>query len=57
MLGSPRLSIRITCFNRRATTLASLRAACTDALDYKVFVVDDGYSDGTFASITECILM
>jgi GT2 family glycosyltransferase len=56
MPGNPRLSILITCFNRKETTLAclvSLKAACTDALDYKVFVVDDGSSDGTFESITK----
>jgi GT2 family glycosyltransferase len=56
MLNKPRLSILITCFNRRNTTLAclaSLKGACAEALDYKVFIVDDGSSDGTYESIAE----
>jgi GT2 family glycosyltransferase len=54
MDSKPRLSILITCFNRKDTTLkclASLRDACAEALDYKVFIVDDGSSDGTSDSI------
>jgi GT2 family glycosyltransferase len=55
MLAKPRLSILITCFNRREKTLAclgALREACSEALSYKVFIVDDGSSDGTFDAIS-----
>jgi GT2 family glycosyltransferase len=46
----PHLSILMTCFNRKDTTIACLGAlplACTDQLTYTVFLVDDGSSDGT----------
>jgi GT2 family glycosyltransferase len=55
MPDKPRVSILITCFNRKQKTLACLAAlgeACGSALDYRIFVVDDGSIDGTFESIT-----
>jgi GT2 family glycosyltransferase len=54
MQVKPRVSILITCFNRKQKTLAclaALSAACASALDYRIFVVDDGSTDGTFESI------
>jgi GT2 family glycosyltransferase len=55
MLAKPRLSILITCFNRREKTLAclgALKEACTESLTYSIFIVDDGSSDGTFDAIS-----
>jgi GT2 family glycosyltransferase len=54
MQVKPRVSILITCFNRKQKTLAclaALYAACASALDYRIFVVDDGSTDGSFESI------
>ncbi len=44
-----RIAVLATCFNRRETTLAAL-AALRDAaagLDYHIYLVDDGSTDGT----------
>ncbi len=43
------LAVIMTCFNRRNTTLSCLRALYqqTNALDFDVYLTDDGSSDGT----------
>jgi GT2 family glycosyltransferase len=49
-----KIAVLATCFNRRDTTLtglASLRAAAP-GLDYKVYLVDDGSTDGTAQAVT-----
>lgn len=48
-----RIAVLAACFNRRELTLrglASLRAAAT-AVDYHVYLVDDGSTDGTAAAV------
>lgn len=56
MAARPRVSILITCYNRRDTTLACLGAlekAAADSVDLKLFIVDDNSTDGTSEAIAE----
>src|SRR6266480_1904244 len=44
------VAVLMTCFNRREKTIAALtalREATTKAIEYRVFLVDDGSTDGT----------
>lgn len=53
---TPTLAVLISCFNRKATTLACLRtlaAAVQGKFSYTVFLVDDGSTDGTGDAVKE----
>lgn len=52
--AKPTISILMTSFNRRETTLAclaALPAAVADCADWRIVLVDDGSSDGTGAAV------
>jgi len=51
--NSPRIAVLATCFNRRDTTLAGLQALrlAAQGIDYTVYLVDDGSTDGTGAAV------
>ena len=44
---NPRIAVLITCHNRRDTTLACLQALYQQDVNFEVYLVDDGSSDGT----------
>jgi GT2 family glycosyltransferase len=50
------VAVLMTCFNRRDKTIAALtalRQAATNAIKYKVFLVDDGSTDGTGNAVSK----
>ena len=53
-----RIAVIVSCFNRKATTLAGLTSLYNqkhvEHLSITVFLVDDGSTDGTAAAIAEC---
>lgn len=47
MVNSESIAVLMTCYNRRETTLACLRSLFEQGVNFEVYLVDDGSSDGT----------
>ncbi|WP_228059591.1 glycosyltransferase family 2 protein [Plectonema radiosum] len=50
-INQPQIAVIMTCFNRRETTLACLRALHQQTNTFDVFLTNDGSSDGTAEAI------
>ncbi|MBE9212802.1 glycosyltransferase family 2 protein [Plectonema cf. radiosum LEGE 06105] len=50
-MNQPQIAVIMTCFNRRETTLACLRALHQQTNTFDVFLTNDGSSDGTAEAI------
>lgn len=50
-INKAKIAVIMTCFNRRETTLACLRALHQQTNTFDVFLTDDGSSDGTAEAI------
>lgn len=53
MVHSP-IAVLITCHNRRSQTCACLEALKAQDIDFDLYLVDDGSSDGTAEAVADC---
>ena len=53
MVEQSEIAILMTCHNRRETTLSCLKALERQDIDFDVYLVDDGSSDGTASAVSQ----
>ena len=52
-VSAPRLAIIMTCHNRRDITLCCLKRLSQQQVNYTVYLVDDGSTDGTLEAVSQ----
>lgn len=53
MMKHSKIAVLMTCYNRRETTLSCLKAIYQQDVDFDVYLVDDGSSDGTTNTVIQ----